>query len=57
MDLPKRFNPLLLTIGFIIFLIGLGWFSFKQDPMYVYLGLGLMSVAIFKELREKKTFE
>jgi hypothetical protein len=56
-NLPKRFNTLLLTIGLIVFLIGLGYFGFRQGPLYIYLGFGLMLLAIYKEIRENRTFE
>lgn len=54
-NLPKTFNPLLLTIGFIIFLIGLGYFGFAQDPRLIYAGFALMLVAIYLEIRKKHT--
>ena len=53
--MPKAFNLLLLAIGFIMLLLGVGWLGYRQDSSYVYLGLGVMLLAIFLEIREKKT--
>lgn len=43
---PKTFLALLLFIGFIFSLIGLGWWSARQDSLIFWLGIAIMALAV-----------
>ena len=43
---PKTFLPLLLFIGLVFSLIGLGWWSARQDSLIFWLGIGIMVLAV-----------
>jgi len=43
---PKTFLALLLFVGFVFSLIGLGWWSAKQDSLVFWLGIGIIFLAV-----------